>query len=87
MAKGLGEACVRFAVNRRLVCVHRSEKRWEGVRWDVRNRPALGKGEDPVNIEDANIGLESAWKFAWRIGVLMMRSSRDCASAGSSPVS
>ena len=41
------------------VCVYRSEKRWEGVRWDARNRPALGEGEDPVNIEDANIGLES----------------------------
>ena len=59
----------------------------EGVQWDARNRPALGEGEYPVNIEDANIGLESACKFAWRVGVLIMRPSRDGASAGSSPVS
>ena len=87
MARGLGEACVRFAVNRRLVCVYRSEKRWEGVQWDARSRPALGEGEDPVNIKDANIGLESACKFAWRIEVLIMRPSRDGASAGSFPIS
>jgi hypothetical protein len=69
------------------VCVYRSEKRWEGVQWDARNRPALGEGEDPVNIKDANIGLESACKFAWRIEVLIMRPSRDGASAGSFPIS
>ena len=39
------------------MCVYRSEKRWGEVQWDARNRPALGEGKDPVNIEDANIGL------------------------------
>ena len=45
------------ASNRRAVCVYEFEKRWEGVQWDASGRPALGEKEDPVNMEDANIGL------------------------------
>ena len=48
---------VFFSEQKNLACVYESEKRWEGVQWDASGRPALGEGEDPVNMEDANIGL------------------------------
>ena len=58
------------ASNRRAVCVYEFEKRWEGVQWDASGRSALGEKEDPVNMEDANIGLGKHVEVCLRIGAL-----------------
>ena len=57
LRESLGEACNRIATNMRVVCVYGSKKRWKGVRGMQVAVSALGEGEDPVNMEDANIGL------------------------------
>lgn len=66
------------------MCVYRSERRSGGVQWDARNRAALGEGKDPVNMEDANIGLGKCVGVCLRDrGELSLRPSKESVSARS----
>ena len=54
---------------------------------DASGRSALGEGENPVNMEDANIGLRKPVEVCLEDWVAEVRQSGVDASAGSSPVS
>ena len=66
--------------------LYRFAKRWEGVQWDASDRSALGEGEDPVNMEDANIGLGKRLEVCLVDRVTEVRPSGDDATSRSSPV-